>query len=318
MTTDPKLKYQPTEAQRELDAHVAQRRAQADAEGRAGGIERLASIVCSGASPDRAMDLAEVMPEIMASFARMEAHSAKFFDEVRAKVAAAPQGVACEFHPSIVRGIDFDLSCRLARERRGEFVAGYSPCPECEAGERQARQRRYWARRGVPERVLEATLANYEATSDGQRRAVRLVKEWIAKRGNFLILLGTAGTGKGHLAAAAMKAIGGGVWVEHVNMLADLRASYQTKTTQDLIETWQDAEVLTLDEFGLSPGGRDEEPMLYQVIADRYERRRPTILTTNLDQAALRAAIGFRLLDRIRHDLTEVVCEWESFRRARQ
>jgi len=57
--------------------------------------------------------------------------------------------------------------------------------------------------------------------------------------------------------------------------------------------------------------------LLYQVLADRYDQRRPTILTSNLERSTLRAALGFRLLDRIREDCTEIVCAWDSWRKGR-
>ncbi|WP_272941129.1 ATP-binding protein [Chthoniobacter flavus] len=113
------------------------------------------------------------------------------------------------------------------------------------------------------------------------------------------MLLGRSGAGKGYLATAALKWNGSGIFLKHPDMLMDLRASYDAGRTQELITRWQDCEMLVLDEFGLSGGGRDEEPMLYQVLADRYDHRRPTIITSNLEIGALREVLGFRLLNRL-------------------
>lgn len=309
--SEPRPKFVPSAEQRALDEQIEQRRRRLEEEGRAQEIEQRESIVAK--TPDRAACLSDLLPDAVGVFQRLEQKMAGVFAEIRPKVAAAPQSIACEFHPDTPRPISFDLSCQRTRER-GAFSPAYEPCQRCEAEEKRQRQRRYWSRRGVPERVLEATFATYEATSDKQRIALRTVREWSLRRGNYLILIGSTGTGKGHLAASAMKSIGSGIWTEHVNMLAQLRASYHTKTTDELVRTWQDAEAFTLDEFGLSPGGRDEEPLLYQVLADRYEHRRPTIITSNLPRQELREAIGFRLLDRIREDCTEVSMNWVSHR----
>ena len=309
-----KPSYQPTEAQRALDALAEQRRERLAREGRATELERRESLVAP--SLDRVLSVADVMPEMLSALQRVEQRVARHYAELREQVAAAPPWIACKVHPEVRRAIDIELCSQRTRES-GAFTAAYAPCVACEAEETRQRQRRYWARRGVPERVLEATFRSYDAAGEkaqAKAEAVATVRGWVAKRGNFLLLTGTPGTGKGHLAAAAMKAIGDGVWIEHVNMLMDLRASYQTKTTEEVIARWQNAESLTLDEFGLSAGGRDEEPLLYQVLAYRYEHRRPTIITSNLDRSEVRTLLGDRLLDRIREDLTTVTMAWGSYR----
>lgn len=311
------MTHVPTKEQQELDAEVAARKAKLAKEGHAAEIEIRDSLVPHGDTQDRVIAIAEVMPEVLSAFERMQQKAAQFFEEMKPKVAAAPGAIACPNHPETLRAIDFDASCRETREA-GYFVAAYAPCPVCLATVANEQKRAFWARRGVPERVLDATFANFEADTDEKRCAVTACRSWVRRRGNFLLLIGTAGTGKGHLAASALKASGAGLWIEHVNMLADLRASYTLHTTADLIAKWQEAEMFVLDEFGLSPGGKDEEPLLYQVLADRYDKRRPTIITSNMEKPALREAIGFRLLDRIREDCVELILKWESYRTKRK
>lgn len=308
------MNHVPSKAQQALDAEVEARKARLAKEGHAGEIERRDSLVPT--DPDGVLPIAEVMPDALAVFERMAQKAEQFFDEMRPQVAAAPQAIPCQEHPETLRSIDFDLSCRESRES-GRFVAAYAPCAVCVALEAKARQRAFWSRRGVPERVLDATFANFRTDTPEKGEAVGKVREWTKRRGNFLLLIGTTGTGKGHLASAALKAGGAGLWIEHVNMLADLRASYTLHTTSELIVTWQEAEMFVLDEFGLSPGGKDEEPLLYQVLAARYDKRRPTIITSNMEKSALREAIGFRLLDRIREDVVEISMKWPSYRTAR-
>jgi DNA replication protein DnaC len=204
---------------------------------------------------------------------------------------------------------------RQRSHHAGEYRTAYAPCGECGGEAARARQRAFWRQRGVPERVLDATLANFVAETGRQEHVCAKVQEWIKRDGTFLVLRGTPGTGKGHLASGCLKAHGHGLWITQADMLADLRASYTLHTTPHVIDRWRTAELLVLDEFGLSPGGNDEETLLYQVLADRYDKRRPTIITTNLDSDQFKAAIGFRLLDRIGEDCTVLVCTWESYRR---
>jgi DNA replication protein DnaC len=162
--------------------------------------------------------------------------------------------------------------------------------------------------------VIDSTLSNFRADTEERVAALGKVTDWIRRNGVFLLLTGTTGTGKGHLGSGCLKAQGNGLFITHLDMLSDLRASYTLSTTPSLIKSWQEAEMLVLDEFGLSTGGKDEEPMLYQVLANRYENRRPTIITSNLELTQFREAIGFRLLDRMQEDCTTVICRWPSWR----
>jgi len=262
------------------------------------------------------VNLAEHMSDAVASLERSHAKWKAFCDEQRAAFDALPAARACPHHPAVLRAKLFEETCQKTWQAR-EFKAAWAPCPECRDADARARQRAFWAKRGVPARVVEATFANFQADTKERVTALGKVTAWSRCHGVFLMLTGKTGTGKGHLAAGCLKAQGNGLFITHVDMLADLRASYTLGTTQSLITTWREAELLVLDEFGLSPGGRDEDPMLYQVLATRYEQRRPTIITSNLEIPALREALGLRLMDRIQEDCVTVICDWESWRTGR-
>jgi len=85
----------------------------------------------------------------------------------------------------------------------------YQPCLKCMARDRFVRQ-------GVPPEVAEATRKNYSITHSEQQHQFNLWERWVQahiKREDektFLLMLGTVGTGKSHLATAAFKALGGG------------------------------------------------------------------------------------------------------------
>lgn len=265
---------------------------------------------------DGQFQIADVMGEQIEVMRRMRDKWAAFCEQMRPQFEALPEAKACKTHPSVMRPKLFEETCQRSRIE-GEFRAVWAPCGECRDNEARARQRAFWGKRGVPARVMDSTLANFKADTEERVSALGKVTDWIRRGGIFLLLTGTTGTGKGHLASGCLKAQGNGLWITHADMLGDLRASYTLHTTQSLIAEWQEAEMFVLDEFGLSPGGKDEEPMLYQVLASRYENRRPTIITSNLPLEELRAAIGFRLLDRMQENCTTVVCKWASWRTAK-
>lgn len=297
-----------------LDAEAAEYRERKLSEGHAEEIERMES-ASNAAGMSRVVDLGAAVAKELAAFARMQEKWTTFCATIRPAFDELPEHKACPHHPSVMRPKLFEETCQRSR-MEDAFTAAWAPCGECQGADAKAKQRQFWSKRGVPQRVIDATLSNFTADIDEKVVALGKVAAWIKREGVFLLLAGTTGTGKGHLATGCLKAQGNGLFITHADMLSDLRASYTLHTTKDAIATWQEAEMLVLDEFGLSPGGKDEEPMLYQVLADRYDKRRPTIITSNLDLTALREAIGFRLLDRMTEDCATVICKWDSHRKA--
>lgn len=261
-------------------------------------------------------DISTVMPEVISVFGKLAQKEAAHRETLMPQIRAAVQAIKCDMHGEGQRQIDIDATCNESR-LNGRFTLIYAQCPQCRGEIAEARKRNYWRRMGVEERNIDATFEAWEARGahEQEKFATReKVRRWCKNRGNFLLLIGSSGTGKGFLATACLKWQGSGIFVKHVDMLSDLRASYKTGTTEELVTKWQDCEMLVLDEFGLSPGGRDEEPLLYQVIAYRYDQRRPMIITSNLGDEELRNALGARLLDRIRAGLVKIPMNWESYR----
>jgi len=257
--------------------------------------------------------MAEMLPEMVASLQRAQAKHAAFCESIRPQFDAAPSEKACRNHPCTMRPKLFDETCEKSHSAR-EFRIVYAPCPDCKGGEAKERQRDFWRKRGVPERVIDATFDSFVIDTKERAAARASAMQWIKDNGVFLMLRGTTGTGKGHLAAASLKAHTNGLWITHAKMLADLRESYSLHTTKSLIASWQDAECLVIDELGVSAGGKDEETMFYEVIADRHDKRRPTIFTTNKTSEEYKALLGYRLVDRIAEECTTIVCAWKSWR----
>jgi DNA replication protein DnaC len=55
--------------------------------------------------------------------------------------------------------------------------------------------------------------------------------------------------------------------------------------------------------------------MMHDVLACRYDRKKPTILVSNLSLEEVKEALGDRIVDRIREDKGTVLeCSWQSWR----
>ena len=83
----------------------------------------------------------------------------------------------------------------------------------------------------------------------------------------------------------------------------------------DAIGALTSVDLLILDEVGIQCGTENEKLLIFDVLNERYERRLPTILLSNLGLEDVKQFLGERVYDRLREDGGEVVTfDWESHR----
>lgn len=74
-------------------------------------------------------------------------------------------------------------------------------------------------------------------------------------------------------------------------------------------------DLLILDEIGVQFGSEVEKTILFDIMNERYEKRRPTILMSNLTPKEVEQYLGERVYDRLREDGGQaIVFDWESER----
>ncbi len=145
--------------------------------------------------------------------------------------------------------------------------------------------------------------------------------EFIAKCRN-VIFLGKSGTGKTHLATAiGVEACKKGFrtrFVTGCGLSNELIEARDEKMLSRVIRRYANYDLLIIDELGYVPFSKEGAELLFQVLAERHERK-PVIITTNksfgnwteiFGDASLTAA----LLDRVTHKAHVMHCEWESYR----
>ncbi|MCP4221527.1 MAG: ATP-binding protein [bacterium] len=145
--------------------------------------------------------------------------------------------------------------------------------------------------------------------------------EFIAKCRN-VIFLGKSGTGKTHLATGlGIEACKMGFrtrFVSGCGLSNELIEARDEKVLSRVIRRYANYDLLIIDELGYVPFSKEGAELLFQVLAERHERR-PVIITTNksfgnwtevFGDASLTAA----LLDRVTHKAHVMHCEWESYR----
>lgn len=150
------------------------------------------------------------------------------------------------------------------------------------------------------------------APSKGARRQVRT--------GPSLLLVGTTGTGKTHLAYGALRAlVGAEVGVRwHATTSADLYAHLRPRPGTDTereLRAVSRCPLLILDDLGAAKTSEWTEEITYRLVNHRYEQLLPTLITTNLPIRDLRAAVGDRVASRLAEMTERVVLTGADRRR---
>ena len=145
--------------------------------------------------------------------------------------------------------------------------------------------------------------------------------QFLAPKEN-LILMGSVGTGKTHLATAiALKACQEGRRVRFFTAaeLANILLEKNTKgTLNNYLGTLKKVELVVIDEIGFVPLHKDAAELLFQVISDCYGRK-SLIITSNLEFSQWNTVFGDNrltaaLVDRLIHHSHIVIFSGESYR----
>ena len=138
-----------------------------------------------------------------------------------------------------------------------------------------------------------------------------------------MLFLGRPGTGKTHLGCAiAQYLIGKGLTAYYSTVQRALRRVKDTwsrdaaESEATAIKAMTSVDLLVLDEIGVQFGSDTEKTLLFDILNERYERRRPTLLLSNLAKEDVAKFLGERVMDRLREDGGRVLTfDWESYRR---
>jgi len=145
--------------------------------------------------------------------------------------------------------------------------------------------------------------------------------EYIRERRN-VIFLGKSGTGKTHMATAlGLEACKNNYLTRFVTcygLVNELIEAREERDLQRLLKRYSRYDLLILDELGYIPFSREGAELLFQVLAERYEKG-SVMITSNLGFADWNQVFGDQamtaaLLDRLTHKAGIIKCNWESYR----
>ena len=242
-----------------------------------------------------------------------------------------------------------EIESEVARSTNGPARAGTPLCPHCsgttwefvpDKGVRPCRCRGEERRlklagaANLPRLYEECTLSNYkpEAGNASQLRAFNLAYRLVESYpgdGRGLLLLGSCGVGKTHLAVAVLRGlIEKGVrclFYDFGALLKAIQSSYNPNphsSESDVLAPVFEAEVLVLDELGAARPTEWVLDTMLHIIRARYNDKRLTIFTSNnLDERpgheseTLEGRIGVRLRSRLFEMCQTVVVDGDDYRK---
>ena len=221
---------------------------------------------------------------------------------------------------------------------RVKDAAGNWVSRECECQEAERERRRIQAAR-IPARYMDCTLDAFDPSYPGADaslcRALQMARKFtetypVDTAGRGLLLVGTAGLGKTHLAVGVLRRLiqergARGYFCDYRELLKSIQNSYnpEVRTTElELLRPVFAAEVLVLDDLGAQKPNEWVWDTVALILNTRYNDRQTTIITTNYPDlpagagakfdrngakpAILEDTLGDRIGDRMRSRLAEM------------
>lgn len=183
----------------------------------------------------------------------------------------------------------------------------------------------------VPARYATAGFAGFICTVTEQHEAVKTLGKvmrsvrdhnGIAAWGT-LLLTGTPGTGKTHLACAlANNLVSRGVSVRYTTaqeMLSEIKRAYSTDGMSEASQIDRfinGSYLLILDEADVMRGTDNDAGLIFAVVNGRYNAGRPMVVVSNQPVSAMPVFLGDRVASRLMENAVQVACDWADYRRA--
>jgi len=164
---------------------------------------------------------------------------------------------------------------------------------------------------------------DFESAPDLDPRIIKELSgcEYIPQPRN-VIFLGKSGTGKTHLATGlGMEACKQGIrtrFVTGCGLINELIEARDEKLLGRAIKRYTSYGLLIIDELGYVPFSKEGAELLFQVLAERHEKK-SVIITSNMGLGDWTQIFGdpnltAALLDRVTHKAYIINCTWESYR----
>ena len=164
---------------------------------------------------------------------------------------------------------------------------------------------------------------DFEAAADLDARLITDLSNCdYVKKSRNIIFVGKSGTGKTHLATAlGMEACKQGVrtrFVTGCGLANELIEARDERLLGRAVKRYASYGLLIIDELGYVPFSKEGAQLIFQILAERHERK-PVMITTNMGFGDWTQVFGdpsmtAALLDRVTHKAHVINCNWDSYR----
>lgn len=216
-----------------------------------------------------------------------------------------------------------ERNLRQAREDKEDYEEFLLNLTEIEIATRMENGRKRKIREAKFPLLKPLESFKFEAAPDLDPRLIKeLANGQYIKEARNVIFLGRNGTGKTHLATGlGMEACSQGVrtrFVTDCGLANELIEARDEKILSRVLKRFAGYGLLILDELGYVPFSKEGADLIFQVLAERNERK-SVIISTNLGFGDWTQIFGdptltAALLDRVTHKAHIINCSWESYR----
>jgi DNA replication protein DnaC len=230
-------------------------------------------------------------------------------------------------------------------DKHGEYISRkigglvWSKCSQCleekividEQMERE-KQKKDWENKliksGIFDKFHNKTLDVYIANNPGQKEVLAFAMgyirdlDFILKNGRNAIFIGNKGTGKNHIATGIglyfLKKNKTVLFTTVVRAIRKIKDSWKSRdiTEEQVVQYFVVPDLLVIDEIGVQYGTETERILLFDIINERYDRNKSTIMISNYTPDEVRAYVGENIIDRFSDGGGEVkIFDWGSYRK---
>ncbi len=169
---------------------------------------------------------------------------------------------------------------------------------------------------GMDRRFENANLADWICPDNFKNK----VLDWMKKKENFLVFLGSPGTGKTYFSAAILNYFwekGEEVcYTTAIHFIQKIQQAIQVDQNQYyIVQNFAEKDILIIDDIGIGKVSEWYVEMIFEIIDLRYNSLKPTIITSNLNFDQISEVLGARIHSRLKARENLKLEIWDKDRR---